>query len=605
MFVSVFVIAIVAWKLSGALAQKWVLKEDAVQPLATTLVLSVAAVLTSTSALRSYTRTTSEMSRSSARHPFCAFHLVGYRGVGIPVPVAQADVQVRLRGLQSIEEVHRREKSQLKLRVDIDALAQSERDDVPRKVILVVVECLRPEVIEASTMPNLHAFAQRSIVLANNYASGNATCHSMFGLVTGLESVWFPRQISHHPPLNRLLREAGFELAFFGGQTDWMEYRMDGFINPTQFDSFFIEEPDLPGSDLRAVERTVEFIEARDLSESRKQERIEAENGLHRAAICYLYATHSRFRYSDPQDQIFLPAASESVLMSRSGDLRDQFYNRYKNSLHTMDRMLAPLLREDCVVMVMGDHGEPFLDDGTAIHGTRLSRFQNMTPALIYYPGVKPQQIRVPTFHADLLPTLLSILKIPLTDWSVFDGRDLLGTDQQVLSERTFLSSNFLDSTSVLIGPWSADPSQPFGFRVNFDIHQWLSAYLNPIDDQGYEWEPGAESSFASTGKEEFRRWMVDRFGPESVDESRSVPEMFTKFFHSQDTETRFAALRIAATVAEPEDYLYELITRSTRDEVPEIRNFAKELVIQINRFRGRAPDPTSSPVVHIQRSDD
>jgi hypothetical protein len=98
---------------------------------------------------------------------------------------------------------------------------------------------------------------------------------------------------------------------------------------------------------------------------------------------------------------------------------------------------------------------------------------------------------------------------------------------------------------------------------------------------------------------------MVDRFGPESVDESRSVPEMFTKFFHSQDTETRFAALRIAATVAEPEDYLYELITRSTRDEVPEIRNFAKELVIQINRFRGRAPDPTSSPVVHIQRSDD
>ncbi len=56
--------------------------------------------------------------------------------------------------------------------------------------------------------------------------------------------------------------------------------------------------------------------------------------------------------------------------------------------------------------MVLGDHGEPFLDDGTAIHGTRLSRFQNMTPAVIYYPGVQPRTIQLPTFHPDLLPTL-------------------------------------------------------------------------------------------------------------------------------------------------------------------------------------------------------
>jgi hypothetical protein len=169
-----------------------------------------------------------------------------------------------------------------------------------------------------------------------------------------------------------------------------------------------------------------------------------------------------------------------------------------------------------------------------------------------------------------------------------------LAADQEQLAERTFVSSNFLDSTSVLIGSWSADPKRPFGFRVSFDIHDWLSAYLNPIDDQGYEWEQGADSSIASTGKEEFRRWMIERFGPDAVDESRSTKELFTEFFRSPDAETRLAALGIAGTVPTPEDYLYDLITQSTRDEVPEIRNLAKDLVIQINRFRGRASDVTS-----------
>ncbi len=353
---SIFITAIVlagsllVWKASGVIARKWEAREDAVQPLATTMVLSLAAVLTSYSAIGSFSRTASEMERSSTRHPFCAFHIVGYRGVGVPLPSKQGAVLSKLRGLQSIDLVHAREQAQLEIEIDKKAFREGLSAETlparPKNVIIVVVECLRPEVIDPSVMPNLHAFAQRSIVCSNNFTSGNATCHSMFSLVTGLESVWFRRSVSEQPILNRLLHQAGYELAFYGGQTDWTEYHMDGFINPTQFESFQIEEPDLPGSDLRAIDRTIEFIDRQDVSGRDAGDNAPPGPGTPRAAICYLYATHSRFRYSDPQDRIFLPEASESVLMSRAPELRDQFYNRYKNSLRTMDRMLAPLLRD-------------------------------------------------------------------------------------------------------------------------------------------------------------------------------------------------------------------------------------------------------------------
>lgn len=596
--VAVFLTGTVVWKTSGAFARKWAMREDSVRPIVATALLSVAAVVTSFSALTSYARTTSEMARCSTRHPFCAFHIVGYRGVGVPVPAKQGEVLPRLRGLQSIGVVQQREREQLALTLDPNGIRDAPTAGNPQNVIMLVVECLRPEVIDAEVMPNLHAFSQRSIHCANNFSSGNATCQSMFSLVTGLEAVWFRRGVAAQPILNRLLHQAGYELAFYGGQTDWHEYHMDGFVNPTQYDDFQIEEPDVPATDLRAVQRTLEFIhQAAESPRVAEGAPVGGQDGRSqptpRAALCYLYSTHSRFRYSDPKDRVFQPEASESVLMSHAPELRDQFYNRYKNSLRTMDRMLAPLLREDCVVLVMGDHGEPFLDDGTAIHGTRLSRFQNMTPALIYYPGVRPRRIESPTFHSDLLPTLLSILGLTVSDPGVFDGVDLISADERDLAQREFVTCNFLDSTSMLVGPWTSDPSRPFGIRVSFDISDWQSSYLNPIDDQGYEYEYEQDHRIAGEadreGREAFARWAVRRFGEQATDESRSSEELFEEFFHSADQETRMAALKIAGSVADPPDYLYDLIADASRDPVVEIRNEAKNLVIRVNRYRGRS----------------
>lgn len=588
-----------AWKTSGAVATKWVSREDAIQPLPTTMVLSMVAVLTSSSAIRSYSVTVDEMSRSSTRHPFCAFRLVGYRGVGVAVPSEEGAVLSRLRGLQSIEQVQAREKRQLTVSVDAGAFEPDLIPEDRRKVIVVVVECLRPEVIDPVLMPNLHRFAQKSILCRNNFSGGNSTCLSMFSLVNGVEAIWFRRKLADDPVFNRLLHQAGYQLGFFGGQIDWALYEMDGFIHPDHYEQFVIEQPRLPETDLNAVERTMRFIDQAP-KESRPLDASESPQVFTtapRAAVCYLFGTHSSFRYSEPEFRLFEPEAEEGLLISHSPELKEQFYNRYKNSLRSMDRTLAPLLRDDCVVLVMGDHGEPFLDDGTAVHGTRLSRFQNMTPAVIYYPGVEPRHIDLPTFHADLLPTLLSILEIPITDSTVFDGLDLIGTDDETLSRRTFVSRNFLDTTSMLVGPWTLDPAKPFGYRVAFDIWDWQTDYLNPIDEFGYEWGPDSGESDASQGEERFRQWVANRFGEAATGKDRSERALFEQFFDSDDDETRLAVLQIASSVVDPGDELYERITEAASDPVPQIRDLARELIIRINRYRGAAAQASSDAV--------
>ncbi len=108
---------------------------------------------------------------------------------------------------------------------------------------------------------------------------------------------------------------------------------------------------------------------------------------------------------------------------------------------------------------------------------------------------------------------------------------------------------------------------QPFGYRVSFDIFDWQSSYLNPIDDQGYEWEQEFDANGSDHRQAGIPAMDRETFRGTRPSTSRSSSEeLFTKFFQSEDDETRFSALKIAGTLPDPEDYLYDLIAEATRD---------------------------------------
>jgi len=407
--------------------------------------------------------------RSSA-HPFHVFGLLKTQTVG---PAISAIVEEHS---NSASDAYRWRDRRLRLAQAI-RLQQNKR--LP-DVVMVVIESMRSELVASDIMPNLAALSEESTHCKYHFSGGNATNHGVFSLVTGLEPVWFNTPQRSDPGMYRWFKSIGYELGFFAGANDWEDFRMDGFIRPELFDEFHASARNGISSDRRAVELASAFLSRR----STTTELVPVSTP--RLAIVYLYGTHAMYQ-SYPDDQIDRPAADNRFPFPYPSRMRDLVWNRYRNSARTVDRLIEPLLVRDRVIVAVGDHGEAFLEDGTIGHGIRLSRYQNMTAAVLHFPGEPAKVLERPTCHADVLPTLFSFLDVKLSDPNVIDGASLIRATDETLAERTFCVRNYLHPDYGLIGPWSQDPSRPFAYRFQASISNGDATALNGIDEEGNE----------------------------------------------------------------------------------------------------------------------
>lgn len=320
------------------------------------------------------------------------------------------------------------------------------RSDSP-DILIVVLESFRHELVSDEVMPNLASAAKQGLWCKHHFSSGNATSHGLFSIVTGMDATWFDTSLRYTPPLYRLFRSAGYEIGFFAGHDDWRKFYMDGFVTPGHFDEFAITPQNRLASDRQAIQAAINFLEPISLRPPR-------------LAILYLYITHAPYR-SYAKDRTFRPAAKDGFLIPYSTDVVDEVWNRYKNSARTADRWIGSLLSdsENRIVVVTGDHGESFLEDGTIGHGSKISPQQNRTPLVLVGPGLPRREMNEPTIHSDVLPTLLAATGINLIDSGatkdslepLFDGFNLLDVRKDALSSRQNVTRDYLTNDVRLI----------------------------------------------------------------------------------------------------------------------------------------------------------
>ncbi len=403
----------------------------------------------------------------------------------------------------SKDAVDRRRFEQRIAGVRYDETAQPER--FFPDVLIVVIESFRPELISSTVMPNLARLADNGMYLQNHFSGANASNRGMFSLVNGLEAIWFDEPVRYSPLMNRFFRQSGYELGFFASHDDWRLFQMDGFLNDNQYEVFQCEPKGWAEVDERTVARTLAFLEDADRNDSP------------RLALTYLYTTHADYQ-SDPQDNVFTPVANDSFTIPYSNAEREGVWNRYKNCAHTVDRLIAPLLNSSLdrnrIVMVTGDHGESFLEDGTCCHGTKISRFQNGTPAIIWAPNISPLAMTLPTMHADLLPTLVGLAGIPITIPNVFDGFDL--SHRVPPRDRVFMTCDYLTREACLISGVFDAPTM-LGLKCEVSLAFAGLHSIQAIDESGGSFE--SFSKFTRDETAEFLRtkWMEVRF-PEQSD---------------------------------------------------------------------------------------
>ncbi|MGB7343736.1 MAG: sulfatase-like hydrolase/transferase [Pirellulaceae bacterium] len=437
-------------------------------------------------------RTTREtMFHHSGRFPLCAFHLINTADSGTTATNVTNDAPAIIASMDSVVQNLQRRRESVSVKIDNDA-------ELP-DVVLVIIESMRSELVDPKTMPHLWKYSQKGIHCRQHFSTGNATNHGMFGVFSGLDATLYSRFCRQKPLLNRLFQNAGYEVGFFAGHDDWQAFRMNGFISSDHFDRFQVDKPNWLESDHRSTQRAQAF-----LGESR-------QHRPPRLAVLYLYSTHADY-HSYPQDQIFQPAADDRFLIPYSLSEKPAVWNRYKNSAHCVDRFLSAVLRDDRVIIVTGDHGESFLEDGVCGHGTRISKFQNMTPAVIYSPGGEPKVIDAPTSHADLLPTLISAASITIDDQSIFAGNDLTNITPANLAQRVIVTRDYLSNQIALVNQELGSEQKVFAIRAALEPKSGSASIVGGIDERGNSTK--TDGSASESASETFLKiWQRARFG--------------------------------------------------------------------------------------------
>jgi len=304
-------------------------------------------------------------------------------------------------------------------------------------IYLFVVESLRDDYISAENTPHLQQFKEKNISFETPFSNANAThiswfslFHSKFPFYWGKidPEVWKGGSL----PL-RLLKKMGYKI-HVASSARLTFYQMNRLIlgeGEHLADSVFFpdeeecNEPYL--RDLSTIDNTIEQM---------------GKGGSGRLFVVFLDATH--FDYSWPKEKtLFTPFVEKINYFKAALGKRkpEEIINRYKNALNFVDSQFGIFLSaleknpggKEAVVVITGDHGEEFYEQGNLFHASALSQPQ-ITPPLFYKFGdsdsIKEKVSCTMTCHMDIFPTLFHYLAGEDLMADVLQGQSIFKADR-------------------------------------------------------------------------------------------------------------------------------------------------------------------------------
>lgn len=276
----------------------------------------------------------------------------------------------------------------------------------PPNIVVIAIDSWRFDALDERVTPNIERFARRSVRFMDHYSGGNATRIGMFSLFYSIPGTYWHRILAarREPVFIEQLATLGYDVQAF---------RSAPLYSP-EFDRTVFAEIETvrmrsDGKGPAAWDRdlTNDFVSFLD-------KRPEATPFF---ALLFYDAPHS-FAYPDDYPTPFEPAVNHVNYLQLNGATDPlPLLNRYRNSLHYVDSLVGEAiaaletrgLLENSVVIVTGDHGQEFNDNGQNYwgHASNFTRFQTAVPMSIYAPGLKPRVLHHRTTHFDVMPTVL------------------------------------------------------------------------------------------------------------------------------------------------------------------------------------------------------
>ncbi len=327
-------------------------------------------------------------------------------------------------------------------------------------LLFIVIDGWRFDAYSEAATPHVAALAARSLRFTDHLSGGSATRTGIFSLFYAIPGTYWQAMLAERrgPVFVTELYRQGYEVTAFASAA---------LVSP-EFDS------------------TV-FADVHDLRLRSKGERPSArDEDLNRDFLSFLdrrapgqpffsflfYDAPHSYDFPDGFPLPFQPSLDRVNYLALNSDFDPRpFQNRYLNSVHFVDTLIGQVIAalerhaliDNTVIVVTGDHGQEFNDNGLNYwgHNSNFSRYQVAVPLILHRPGQAPAVIAHRTSHFDIVPTLMSGFLGCTNDFRDYSvGHPLL----QPGGRETLLLANYSDY--ALVQPDRTTAVHPYGVEV-------------------------------------------------------------------------------------------------------------------------------------------
>lgn len=303
----------------------------------------------------------------------------------------------------------------------------------PYNIIWLTSESWRADTLDEKIMPNTWQFASNAARYTRNYSGGNGTRMGVFSMFTGVPgNYWFPFLESRRgAAIVDVLKQQQYQISLYtSAKFSYPEFDKTIFSQVPNEELHEIAHPTSGWeSDRDNVTNLLSFIDKRDQSKPF-------------FTFMFFESPHARY-YFPPESVIAKPYRDDLNYASLSKEkLRDDIIpikNRYINSVHHLDMQYGRIfdylkehqLLDNTIVILIGDHGEEFMEHGFWGHNSTFVDQQVRTPLVIYTPKMTPLVSNQMTSHMDVVPTIMPLLGVtnPSSDYAI--GYNLLNSEKR------------------------------------------------------------------------------------------------------------------------------------------------------------------------------
>lgn len=296
-------------------------------------------------------------------------------------------------------------------------------------LFIFVIESLRQDYITLEIAPFLSQFARENIAPKVGVSSGNGTQLSWFSIFNSCFPLHFASSIFTMQKKGayglRALKKLGYPIHLLTSSR--LEfYRMGERIFGDEYelcDSVFLSylesSKEVYDSDQRIFDQLLKQV---------------AQNSSGHCYVIFLESTH--FDYSYPTSSAVFQPDLETVnhlAIAFSKKELPKLQNRYKNAIHYIDGLFEKMKNDfeainrwdSSMIVITGDHGEEFYEEGHLFHASNLNREQTRVP-IFFKLGGENRQYASTVSHIDIFPTLLdALLEGQCKDMTFWDGESI------------------------------------------------------------------------------------------------------------------------------------------------------------------------------------